>query len=159
MIIDDGPPQPNPKAALFAGLPAQALTKHEAALFRRPQEYFKCRQVVLELWMANPKDCLPFTACLEEADRRSLPEHTMLEAYQFLVRHAYVNVGFLSMDRVGPGLDLVVLTTYKALLESNLEVRTLHTSIDTVAFHLPLQKRSWLCVFSAFFCVLCDFAH
>lgn len=123
-------PTPKPaespiKAPLFAGLPAVALTKHEAALFRRPQDYFRARDVVLELWMANPKDFLTFSVCLEEAKRRKVPETAILNAYKFLTRHAYVNVGFLSMDRVESGLDKVVFTTYTSLLESNLAVRTL----------------------------------
>lgn len=123
----DGPAkatEPTPKAAeLFANLPALALTKHEAALFRRPQDYFRARDVVLQLWMANPKDFLTFSVCLEEAERRQVPETAILNAYTFLTRHAYVNVGFPSMDRVETGLDKVVFTTYCSLLESNLTVR------------------------------------
>ena len=140
MASDDPIEEPTPKsvespikAPLFAGLPAVALTKHEAALFRRPQDYFRARDVVLEMWMANPKDLLTFTVCLEEAERRKVPEAAILNAYKFLTRHAYVNVGFPSLAMLETGLDKVVFTTYSALLESNLAVRTLsQPSIDTL---------------------------
>jgi hypothetical protein len=135
---------PPTKAQLFANLPASALTKHEAALYRRPQDYFRARDVVLELWMANPKDFLTFTSCLKEAERRKIPETAVLNAYMFLTRHAYVNVGFPSMDKVEIGLDKVVSTTYASLLESNLAVRT-SSRTSIVAFEVVLQQHFRLC--------------
>lgn len=91
--------------------------------------------------MSNPKTFLTFSACLEEAERRKILESAILNAYTFLTRHGYVNVGFPSMDRVELGLDKLVYTSYSCLLESNLAVRTPEqTSVGTFAVFTLVLK-------------------
>jgi hypothetical protein len=111
------------QAALFAQLPARTLTKHEAALFTRPQDYFRARDVCLQLWHARPQAFLTFTQCLKEAELRKVPESAILNAYIFLTRHAYVNAGFPSLAGVAGKVDEMVYTTFTALLDSNIAVR------------------------------------
>lgn len=113
------------EASLFCQLPANALTKHEDAIFgQNVHAYFPARDLCLELWRKNPGQFLAFSQCVEEAQGRGVSMRDLLQAYRFLNSNGYINAGVPDMDESMPHDDRLILTTVSVLRDSNLDVRS-----------------------------------